>query len=218
MERGFAVIIAVVVALTSQVCNARQWEISPLIGYTFGGTFQEGDTGTKLDIKESPNVALAIDAEYEPDTQIEFYFSRQATKLKADLDADSEDDPEADIFLSSGETLFDLDVYYIQIGGTYMWQEKENGFQPYIVGTFGITHFVPRDSDYDPATRPSLGLGLGARFWLTQHIGLRVEGRGFATLFNSGGTVFSNSEGLSIHVKSDAIGQIVANAGIFFDF
>ena len=35
-----------------------------------------------------------------------------------------------------------------------MWQERVNDFQPYIVGTLGVTHFVPRNSDYDPATRP----------------------------------------------------------------
>jgi hypothetical protein len=206
MERCFAAMLAILLACTSQVCHARQWEVSPLVGYTFGGHFEEEDTGTGLDIKESPSVALAVDVEYEPDTQIEFYYSRQATKLKADGD------------LFSDDTLFDLDVHYIQIGGTYMWQEKENGFQPYIAGTLGVTYFDPRDSDYDPAIRPSMSLGLGTRFWITQHIGIRAEGRGFATFFNSSGSVFSNSEGLTIHVKSDAIGQFVFNTGIFFDF
>ncbi len=215
MERGFALICAVMLILTSHVCHARQWQISPLAGYTYGGAFEEEDTGIDLDIKESPSVAFAIDAEYEPDSQIEFYVSRQATKLRADLD----DDDEIDLALfPDGDTLFDLDIYYIHIGGTYLWQERMNDFQPYIVGTLGVTHFVPRDSDYDPSTRPSLSLGLGARYWVTQHIGLRAEARGFATLFNGSGSVFSNSEGLSIHVSSDAIGQIVANAGVFFEF
>ncbi|HQG30614.1 MAG TPA: hypothetical protein PLA83_01690 [Deltaproteobacteria bacterium] len=215
MERGFAVICAVVLAFTSHVCHAGKWQISPLAGYTYGGAFEEEDTGTDLNIEESPSLALAIDAEYEPDSQIEFYVSRQATEFKADPD----DDDETGLALfPAGETLFDLDVYYIHIGGTYMWQERVNDFQPYIVGTLGVTHFVPRNSDYDPATRPSISLGLGARYWITKHVGLRAESRGFATLFNGSGSVFSNSEGLSIRVRSDAIGQIVANAGVFFEF
>ena len=140
MERGFAVICAVVLAFTSHVCHAGKWQISPLAGYTYGGAFEEEDTGTDLNIEESPSLALAIDAEYEPDSQIEFYVSRQATEFKADPD----DDDETGLALfPAGETLFDLDVYYIHIGGTYMWQERVNDFQPYIVGTLGVTHFVP---------------------------------------------------------------------------
>lgn len=211
MGRGFAVMcaLAAVLACTVEVCQARQWEVSPLIGYTFGGSFEEEDSGTDLDINESPSVALAIDMEYEPDSQIEFYYSRQSTELEVDGD-----------FLTgtSDDTLFDLDVHYLQIGGTYMWQEKVNGFQPYVAGGLGITHFDPRDSSYDPATRPSLSLGLGARYWLTDHVGIRAEGRGFATLFNGGGSAFSNTEGLTIIVNSNVIGQFVVSTGLFFDF
>lgn len=213
MERGYVVVLAILLICSSQICHARQWEVAPLIGYTFGGSFEvedsnfeEEDSDIDLDIRESPSVALAVDVEYEPDTQIEFYYSRQSTKLKADED------------LFSDDTLFDLDVHYIQIGGTYMWEQEKNSVQPYIVGTLGVAHFDPRDSDYDSVTRPTLSLGIGARYFITRHIGIRAEGRGFATFFNSGGSVFSNSQGLSIHVKSDAIGQIVFNTGVFFSF
>ena len=99
-----------------------------------------------------------------------------------------------------------------------MLSEKQHFARPFIVGTIGITHFSPRSSGFDPLTRPSLGFGIGALIPLVSHLGIRIEGRGFATLVNSSGTVFSNDQGLSIRIKSDAFTQFVFNTGFFLDF
>jgi hypothetical protein len=215
--------VMAVILLAAQDCQARRWETSLMAGYTVGGRFDEEaedggeDPDTLLNIREGPSFALALNTEWEHGTELELYYSRQSTKLEIDDGA------------FSGDTLFDLDIHYLHIGGTVILTQvkdvfgetlfKPDGFcEPYIVGTFGVTHFVPRDSAYDPATRLSVALGFGTRLRATDRFGFRLEARGFATLFGGSGAVFSGPEGMRIYVASEAIGQVVLNAGVYYDF
>jgi len=221
MKRVFPVVcVMAAILFLIQDCHARRWQVSPMLGYAIGGRFEgasgEG-SGPSLELKESPGFALAVDTDYEEGTELEIFYSRQATELKAD----------EEIFSST--TLFDVDVHYLHIGGTviltrmkdYLGEplfEKNDFCEPYIVGTLGATHLRPRDSDYDPVTRFSISLGFGARLYATERLGFRFEGRGFATFTDSDAAVFSNSRGLKIYVDSDIFAQAMVSAGVFFDF
>jgi hypothetical protein len=214
--------VAATIFFLSQDCLARKWEASLLAGYTMGGSFDEeddegGDTGISLNLKESPSFAMAVNTDYEQGSEFEIYYSRQSTEL------------EVDDGTLSGDTLFDLDVHYLQIGGmVILTQMKDvfgetlfqpNGFcDPYIVATVGVAHFRPDDSDYDPETRFSASLGFGTRLRVTDHFGFRMEARGFATFFGGSGAVFSGPQGLRIYVDSTTIGQAVLNAGMYYGF
>ncbi len=206
MKITLAAVCAAMVVCTCQAGWAREWQVSPMVGYTFGGSFEEEGSDTELSLKETASYGIAVSTEHEKDTRYEFFYSRQPTELKVDEG------------ILSDDALFDIDVHYIQIGGTVMLSEEQHFACPYIVGTLGITHLNPRSSGFDSMTRPSLGLGIGALVPLVKHFGLRFEGRGFATLINSSGTVFSNDQGLSIRIRSDAFTQFVFNAGFFFSF
>lgn len=189
-----------------------------MAGYTMGGSFDEEETGASLDLGESPSFAVALGTEWEKGTELEIYYSRQATELKSD-----------DAVFSGHDTLFDLDIHYLHIGGLALLTQVKDVFgetlfqpndlcDPYIVGGLGVTQFRPKESGYDPATRFSLNLGFGAKFHVTRQFGFRLEGRGIATLFGGSGTVFSNSQGVKVYVNSEAIGQAVINAGVFYTF
>lgn len=88
------------------------------------------------------------------------------------------------------------------------------------MGTLGVTLFDPKTSCVDSLTRFSLGLGGGARAFITERLGVRSEGRAFATLVENrgGGAAFSSDEGLSVAVSSDLLVQFVFNLGAFFRF
>ncbi len=88
------------------------------------------------------------------------------------------------------------------------------------MGTLGVTLFDPKPSGVDSLTRFSLGLGGGARAFISERLGLRFEGRAFATLVENrgGGAAFSSDEGLSVAVSSDLLVQFVFNLGAFFRF
>jgi hypothetical protein len=207
----------------TQDCHARRWQVSPMLGYSIGGHFEEDsddsdeESGISLDIKESPSFALAVNTDYEQGTEFEIFYSRQATELEAD----------EEIFSST--SLFDLDVHYLHIGGTVILTRVKDFFgetlfepsdfcEPYLVGTLGATHLKPRDSDYDPVTRFSASLGFGTRLYARKNLGFRFEARGFATLINSDTALFSNSRGMKIYVDADAFAQAMLNAGLFYDF
>lgn len=218
-----ACVLAVVLALPRD-CDARKWEVSLMAGYIMGGGFdQEGDEGEEegdgasLDIRESPGFAIAVDTDYEKGTEFEIYYSRQSTELEI------EEGP------FSGQRLFDLEIHYLQIGGTVILTQVTDVFgetlfkpdffcEPYFVGTVGVTHLRPKDSGYDPETRFSAGLGFGARFPVTEHFGFRAEARGLATFFNGSGAVFSGPDGLKVFVDSGAMGQGVVSAGLYCGF
>lgn len=209
MKPGWMVAMSLILAAVPlNLCRAVELEVTPLVGYTFGGSFEETYSGTDLDLDEGVSLGAAIDFPLGQGRQVELYYSRQPTELQADGP------------LLSEEALFDLDVHYIHIGGTYTWHD-EGPVRPFVAGTLGVTHLDPEPSGLDSRTRFSLGLGGGARVFATEHIGLRFEGRGFVTLIDDdgGGTVFfSDPGGLSVAVSSDFFAQFVFNAGVFFRF
>jgi len=209
MKHGVTVFLMLVLtAVPCRLCRAVELEVTPLVGYTFGGSFEESFSGTDLELREGISLGATIGFPLDQGRQFEFYYSRQSTEL------------EADGSILSDEVLFDIDVHYIQIGGTYTWHD-EGTVRPFVVGTLGVTHFDPEPSGLSSRTRFSLGLGGGAKAYITERFGVRFEGRGFATLVDDdgGGAVFFSSPGgLSVAVSSNVFAQFVFNAGVFFRF
>ena len=82
-------------------------EITPYAGYTIGGSFEDNTTGTKLDIREGGNFGLVLDLSDSPETQYELFYGFQRTKVTGGGTI-------------GGNPLFDLDIHYLHLGGTYM--------------------------------------------------------------------------------------------------
>ena len=188
---------------------AADFEITPFAGYTWGGEFNDSVTGTTLKVDEAANYGVMVDFNLvdinkEGQSQIELYFSRQATQLRTDNG------------LFTGNPLFDLDIEYYHIGGTYGMDLGK--VKPFIVGTLGATHMVPQGPGLDALTKFSLSLGGGVKLFATDRIGLRLEGRWFGTLFNGSGSAFCTTGTCAIHVQGDLFSQFVANAGLIIAF
>ncbi len=193
-----------VAAGLSQVGYAANIEITPFYGYRFGGEFEDADTGEEFDIDESSCWGGILDFRLNEMTQLEFYFSRQETELKSDNG------------LFDEATLFDLDVDYYHIGGTYTFLPGR--WQPFVVGTLGATRIDPDVSGTDSLTRFSLGLGGGVRFFPTEHLGLYLAGRCLLT-FLEGDTVIRSEFGrATVQVDSDGLWQAELQAGLVFAF
>src|SRR3990172_7536557 len=122
-------------------------EITPYAGYTIGGNFEDNATGTTLDTREGGNFGLVLDLSDSPETQYELFYGFQRTKV-------------AGGGTLGGDPLFDLDIHYLHLGGTYMFPRDK--IRPYIAGGLGATHFVPHGSGLNPKTCFSLSLGGGA--------------------------------------------------------
>lgn len=179
-------------------------EITPFIGYTTGGDFTEEVSGSDLSLDETETFGLIVNVRQLDEAWYELYLSRQQTRLRADNGT------------LSGLTLFDMDVDYYHLGGTY--GPAGGRLLPFVVGTMGATHFDPKGADLSSETRFSFSLGGGARMALGKRFGVRVDGRWFGTLVNGSGSVFCSSGTCLIHVQGDVISQFTANAGATISF
>ncbi len=177
-------------------------EITPIIGYTFGGSFEEVYDDIDLEIDESESYGIIIGITNDYDAQFEFLFSHQPTVLKID------EGPFA------GDPLFDLDIQYFHIGGTYAPNRDNLNF--YVSGGFGLTHMNPDIGNSE--TKFSLSLGAGIKFFLTDHIGLRFEGRGFGTYYNGSSAIFCDNGNCTIHVTGDMLWQFTVFSGLIVRF
>lgn len=195
-------------AAPMSLVHATDFEITPLIGYRFGGQLHDASVDQDRDIQAHSSFGLALDLQKTPDTQWEITYSRQKTSVEPLSGA-----------AAPGQV--DLTVDYVQLGGTYFYSENgHEGADPYVVGGLGITHFSPSSAGLDDRYAPSLNIGLGLRVPLTPKVLLRFEGRGYVTFIDTKGSIFCKSDAAgaacTIHARASGLWQIEALVGIAF--
>jgi opacity protein-like surface antigen len=189
-----------VVAIFLPLTATATVEITPMAGYRFGGNLEDQD-GVNVNLKSGATGAVAIDFDYERDTQIELFWSRQTTTL--------DDNP--------GFPRFDLDIDYIHLGGTILFP-GEFDFIPYGAGGAGVTIFTPDQADFGSETRFSVSLGGGIKYFPVKHVGLRLEGRGYVTWFPESGALFCSDNTCTTYLEGDAMFQFEGLAGVIVRF
>jgi opacity protein-like surface antigen len=210
IKRFLCIAACLAVAMVmSRPVRAADLEITPFAGYTMGGDFTVTETGQSLSFDDTSSYGIMLDFKQAGDEKsgeswIELYYSRQQTKLKADQGP----------FV--GTPLFDVNVEYYHIGGTY--GQATGKVKPFVVGTLGATHMVPKGDGLHSETKFSLSLGGGVKLYLTEHVGIRLDARWFGTFFGGSGSAFCSSGACLINVQGDVLSQFVANAGVVLAF
>ena len=179
-------------------------EITPFVGFRFGGNFEDNTTGANLDVSQGESYGLILDLRATEETQYELFYSFQRSELGGGG-------------LFGGETLFDLDVHYLHIGGTYLFPGERA--HPFIGGGLGLTFFAPDGPGLNAKTYFSLSLGGGVKIPITKGLGLRLEGRGFMTILPDQTDIFCVSAGgavCNVRVQGDVFGQVEFLAGLSF--
>ena len=184
-------------------------EITPLFGYRFGGSFEDRDTEAEYDLDDNGSFGLAINWPATSYTEWEIYYSKQATSV--DLRG-----------FEVTENLIDIDVEYLQIGGTYLFEEVGRYSQPFFMATAGIAKIDPDAPDTRSDTFFSFSVGGGWKFFPTERVGLRLEGRVLGTLLSSDSDIFCktgpDNNQCAIAVSGDSLYQFEFNAGAIFRF
>ncbi len=159
--------------LASAIPLAAEVEVTPFVGYQFGGGFDTREGS--LDIDPNANLGLVLSFRTRHDGLVELLYSRQATTL------------EFEGILDSGD-LFDLTVEYLHVGG--LWEIKTDRKRPFLGLTIGGTRLDPQTSSLDDEWAFSAGISGGLKYFFNERLAFRVEGRGLLSLFNSSGTIF----------------------------
>ena len=185
--------------------QAQKLEITPFVGYQFGGAFEDrfdfdNDDFDDLDLEESENFGLILDVALNQNVQLEFLYSRQETSFEPDS-----------VF---GRNAIDLEVDYLHVGALYQWVPGQ--FRPYVVASAGATRFSPEVLDRE--TRPSVSVGGGVKLFLGDHIGFRFEGRMYSTWIDDDDEVFCDDRYCFTYEDNVFLFQWDVKAGLIIAF
>lgn len=188
--------------------DAYALQITPFVGYRFFGSFEDDETGEDYDLEDDSSFGLLINFPSKRNTEWEIYYSKQSTEIKT-----------GDLFQQT--SVLDIDVQYLQIGGTYLFEPDRAGI-PYIAATIGAAHFDPSGAGTDSDTFFSFSVGGGWKYFPDKRIGLRLDGRFIGTVIESDTDIFCQTgvEGAQclIQNKGEMLWQFEIQAGVIFRF
>ena len=124
MSRPIVLVISMVLAFTvAPLANAQKVELTPQIGYQWGGGLTDYYTGKDYDFDDSESYGITLDytVGLMGDTQVELSWNRQDTAMEV---------------TGFERDTFDLTIDYWQVGGLKQWNEDEP-LRPFVVGSIG---------------------------------------------------------------------------------
>ena len=173
--------ITLVLLLLYPTASSAQgkFEITPFGGYMFGGKLRtyQGD----LKIQDNANYGLLIDIAVARDTKFEFFWSQMQTSAEFRPYYGYED-------LGGG---FDVNINYFQIGTVREVEVDNASIKPFGAFTLGAVYFSPQDKTIQESWRFSVTLGGGVKIWLSDRIGIRLQGRLLMPLYFQGVSMYA---------------------------
>jgi hypothetical protein len=198
-----AIIFALVAAVGhAAVASAQNFEVAPVAGYRVGGGFFELVTGHPVDLDGAPSLGLALNVPLSNGLQVEGLFTRQRARVLVPAPYPR---PSAS---------WPITVDHWQAGGL---QEYGHGrLLPFLTGTLGLTRFAAAG---DSEIRFTAGAGGGLKLFPTRHVGVRLDGRVFATFVDADARVgVCSSGGCFLSFHADILWQADFTAGVVFRF
>ena len=194
-------------AFAQSVPSPGTFEVTPIGGFRFGGSFEDIDQGLSADVDDDASVGLILNLRESGNTQWELIYSRQDTAI---------DTTE----FSFSEPTLDADFQSLQIGGTYMGEGIRA--RPYVAATVGGTHVSPGLPGLVSDSFWSFSIGGGLQLFPQSRVGVRLEARAWGTLLDSSSDLFcqSGSQGgvCAVTVDGDLLWQFETFAGVVFRF
>jgi len=168
MKRTALLLLVSIAALAATATEAREFEITPFIGYQFGGDvstyYQNQYQDVSVDSSENFGVVLSLGLSEM--TQLELLYNTQDTTADANRFDDS----------------LGLNIDYWQL--SLLWGFNPDAqINPYVV--FGIGGTWLRPDGFSSTSKFSGNIGGGVKIFFSDNIGVRLEGRFYGTYINS---------------------------------
>jgi hypothetical protein len=182
------------------------FEITPFVGYTWGGTVYSGQTtlfGQNADVASSANFGVNLGIPLQPNgMKLELMANHQATSFTTGNSG----------LFDPNHTLGDFDITYYH-AGILMPFSQSRGITPYFIGSAGVATLDPRTNGVSVSTRFSASAGVGVKVPIQDHAGFRGEIRGFYTSLPNDRTCT-----LCNYTYNRDLFQGQANFGVYFKF
>jgi opacity protein-like surface antigen len=205
---GLAALLSCIAVTTSaqaaEQVHTNTFEITPFVGFMSGGSFEDPTNNTDRDVDDDSNFGIFLNLVADvPERHYELLYTQQSSVV-------------------DGGVPLDLDLQYLQIGGTVGYPQNRY-VTPYFGVTVGAARFTPDVSGLDDETKISFSVGGGMKFPITDHFGIRLDVRGFITLLEDDSQIFcvsdpANTSGCAIKPKSDTFVQYTGSLGFIVGF
>lgn len=203
-RRVRALIVAACLLGPAAGASAQHVEVAPFVGYRFGGGFFELVTGQPVDLDGARSFGVVVDVPVSNGMQVEGLFTHQ----RADIVI-----PVLDL---QQPTRWQISVDHWQGGGL---QEYGHGrVRPFLTGTLGLTRYAATD---DSEIRFTVAAGGGVKLFPSRHVGVRLDGRVFATFVDADARFVACSAtagGCLLAFNADVVWQADFTAGVVFRF
>lgn len=192
--RGVLALAALLVPARS--LDAADVELAPFVGAQFGSfspVSGQSSIGSGLDYGATANIGIA------PSWRIELLYARQDTSVSGG---------------PAGGASLSIERYMAGI------QEEKIEDWGRLFGVFlmGLTRFAPGFDGYDADERFTLGLSLGAKFSLSERLGVRTEARGFFVTLASGGGILCRNGACLFSYSASGLFQGDLTAAVVMTF
>jgi hypothetical protein len=209
-----ALILALIATGATDVA-AQKWEITPFLGYRWGGKLNDGVYEERVagsdDLQFSSGVDYGLTLGYfvKPKIQIQAYWDRQNSSFGIVNDR-----------LGIDTTLTDCTIDYYQVGFMMLPLDPEIRLQLFFSFSVGATYISPSDSRYEAEWFSSLGFTLGVRYFFTDHVGGLIQTRGMSTVMTEQDHLFCDELTQQCYglPKDTYMGQINLSMGVVFAF
>ena len=143
-------------------------ELTVFGGYRFGGDFYEIASKRPVDADGAPSFGIFLNIPFTRETQIEALVTHQQARFMV---PSSPGEPDA---------RFGVTVDHYQVGG--LTELGGVRARPYLTGSLGLTRY---EASGDNEVRFSGSAGGGVKLFPNPRIGVRLDGRVFATLVDA---------------------------------
>ena len=168
---GIAAVVVLLLSITSVPATAQtsdRVELTVFGGYRFGGDFYEIASRRPVDADGAPAFGIFLNIPFTVETQIEALVTHQQARFTVPA---SSEGPEA---------RFRVTVDHYQVGG--LTELGGVRARPFLTGALGLTRY---EASGDHEVRFSGSAGGGVKLFPSSRIGVRLDGRVFATLVDA---------------------------------
>ena len=166
MWRRGGIGVAVWLACWPAPSHGQALEVTPFVGYRFGGGFFERVTGQPVDLDGARAVGAVVNVRVGDGLFAEALFTHQAARVTV----------RAGPFAPPVDWRIRVDHWQ---GGALQEFGRSPRVRPFATGLLGLTHYA---AEGDDEIRFSVGGGGGVKLMPARRVGVRLDGRVFATL------------------------------------
>lgn len=183
--------------------GAQSVEVGPVGGYRFGGGLFERVTQQPVDLDGAPAVGIVVNVPLHDGLFVEGLVTHQDASVTVPS------------LFSGPATRWRIIVDHYQAGGLQEFGYSQRA-RPFLTGLLGLTRYA---AEGDNEIRFTVSAGGGVKLMPVPRVGIRLDGRLFATFVSAEGRAIACSPGICLFAfNADIVWQAEFTAGLVVAF